>query len=321
MMACPSLILSDAVTDLILVVLPVFLVVGFGYVAAWRDLFAEAYVDGLMKFTQNFAIPCLLFNAIASIDLRAGFDLKMLFSYFGIATVTFYTGMFGARLLFGRAWPDSVAIGFLCLFANAVLLGLPVTERAYGAAALANNFAIIAFHAPFCYGLGIVTMEIVRAEEKSAISLTKAVLNAVFHNALILGIALGFAVNFLQVPIPEPVQSAVDLMVRSALPAALFGLGGVLYRYRPKGDMMTIAFVLAIVLLIRPAMNYVAGIGLAIDTPELRAMVLTGAMAPGVNGYMFANIYGVAKRVAASTVLVGTAMSVVSLPMWLYLLP
>jgi malonate transporter len=50
-------------------------------------------------------------------------------------------------------------------------------------------------------------------------------------------------------------------------------------------------------------------------------MVLTGAMAPGVNGYMFANMYGVAKRVAASTVLVGTAISVLTLPVWLYLLP
>jgi malonate transporter len=308
-------------TGLVMVVLPVFLVIGFGYVAAWRDLFAEAYVDGLMKFTQNFAIPCLLFNAIASIDLRAGFDITMLISYFAIATVTFYAGMFGARLVFKRAWADSVAIGFLCLFANAVLLGLPVTERAYGTAALENNFAIIAFHAPFCYGLGIVTMEIVRAEGQSAVGIAKAVVNAVFHNALILGIALGFAVNLLQIPIPEPVQSAVDLMVRAALPAALFGLGGVLYRYRPEGDMMTIIFVITIVLIIRPALNYGAGISLSIDTPELRAMVLTGAMAPGVNGYMFANMYGVAKRVAASTVLVGTAISVLTLPVWLYLLP
>jgi malonate transporter len=164
-------------------------------------------------------------------------------------------------------------------------------------------------------------MEIVRAEGQSAVGIAKAVVNAVFHNALILGIALGFAVNLLQIPIPEPVQSAVDLMVRAALPAALFGLGGVLYRYRPEGDMMTIIFVITIVLIIRPALNYGAGISLSIDTPELRAMVLTGAMAPGVNGYMFANMYGVAKRVAASTVLVGTAISVLTLPVWLYLLP
>jgi malonate transporter len=77
--------------------------------------------------------------------------------------VNFVLGLFGARFLFGRPWPDSVAIGFVPLFANSVLLGLPITERAYGADALAPNFAIISIHAAYCYLLGITTMEIVKS--------------------------------------------------------------------------------------------------------------------------------------------------------------
>ena len=42
------------------VVIPVFLVVGFGYVAVWQGLFAQSGIDGLMSFAQNFGIPCLL---------------------------------------------------------------------------------------------------------------------------------------------------------------------------------------------------------------------------------------------------------------------
>ena len=41
------------------------------------------------------------------------------------------------------------------------MLGLAITERAYGPDALQANFAIITMHAPFCYGLGITIMEIV----------------------------------------------------------------------------------------------------------------------------------------------------------------
>jgi malonate transporter and related proteins len=44
-------------------------------------------------------------------------------------------------------------------------------------------------------------------------------------------------------------------------------------------------------------------------------------MAPGVNAYVFANLYGVAKRVAASTVLLATALSIASVWVWLQLLP
>ena len=44
-------------------------------------------------------------------------------------------------------------------------------------------------------------------------------------------------------------------------------------------------------------------------------------MAPGVNTYVFANMYGKAKRVAASSVLFGTALSIVSVWVWLAVLP
>ena len=63
------------------VVIPVFLVVGFGYVAVWQGLFAQSGIDGLMSFAQNFGIPCLLFKAISTLDLSQGFDPWMLLSF------------------------------------------------------------------------------------------------------------------------------------------------------------------------------------------------------------------------------------------------
>ena len=60
---------------------------------------------------------------------------------------------------------------------------------------------------------------------------------------------------------------------------------------------------------------------MGIDTGQLRGAVVTAAMAPGINTYVFANMYGVAKRVAASAVLVGTALSVLTASFWLYILP
>ena len=134
---------------LIEVIFPVFLVIGFGYAAVWAGFFSTESVDGLMRFTQNFAIPCLLFGAIASLDLSQVFDFALLFSFYSGATVCFLAGLFGARLLFQRPWEDCVAIGFCCLFSNSLMLGLAITERAYGTAALTSNYAIVALHAPF----------------------------------------------------------------------------------------------------------------------------------------------------------------------------
>ena len=303
------------------VILPVFLVIGFGYVAVWRGLFPISGIDGVMKFTQNFAIPCLLFQAIANLDLSASFDPRLMFSFYAGAAVCFALGIFGARLFFGRDWEDCVAIGFCCLFSNSLLLGLPIMERAYGPDAMAGNFAIVSFHAPFCYGLGITVMEFVRNRGQSGMTLIRNVSRAMFRNALVIGILLGFAVNLSGLAIPGVVDDALSLIVRAALPAALFALGGVLLQYKPEGDLKTIAMVCMITLMIHPAIVWALGATLSLPTDLFRSGVLTAAMAPGFNAYIFANMYGRARRVAASSVLLATGSSVITVWMWLALLP
>ncbi len=302
------------------VVLPVFLVIGAGYLATWRGLFSDAGVDGLMAFTQTFAIPCLLFQAIASLDLGAEFTWPLLLGFYSGAVAGFLTGLVVARAA-GRPWEDAVAIGFCGLFSNSVLLGLPIAERAYGTEALRYNYAIIAIHAPFCYLLGVTVMEMVRARGESLRGLPRNVARAMFHNALVIGIALGFAVNLSGISLPRIFENALELMVRSALPAALFGLGGVLYRYRPEGDVKIVALICGTSLILHPAVAWAVSSALSLSTDQIRASVLTGAMAPGVNTYIFANIYGVARRSAASGVLIGTAVSILSVAMWLSILP
>lgn len=310
-------------TALLDVILPVFLVIGFGYAAARAGLFNESAVDGVMRFAQNFAVPCLLFRSIAGLDIAAQFDLRLFIAFYAGAFAGFGAGYLGARLIFRRPVQDAVAIGFCCLFSNSLLLGLPIMERAYGADALAGNFTIIALHSPLLYGFGITVMELVRSRGlgHSAPKLAAQVLRAIFTQPLVIGITAGFIVNLGGIPQPEVFTAALDMMVRAALPTALFGLGGVLFRYRPEGDMKTIAMVCAISLILHPAITFGLALALDLTTAQLRSAVVTGAMAPGVNAYLFANMYGVAKRVAASSVLLATAGSIVTVWLWLAILP
>jgi len=306
---------------LIDVILPVFLVIGAGYGAAWRSWFSEATVDGLMKFTTNFAIPCLLFRAIWQLDLGGHIDYALLISFYTGSLTGFTAGLLGARFLFGRDWEDAVAIGFTCLFANSLLMGLAITERAFGPEALEPNYLIIALHSPICYGVGITAMELVRARGTPARTLPIKVLSSMFRNALVIGISLGALANLFDVPQPVPLVDALDMMARAALPAALFGMGGVLYRYRPQGDARVIAFVCVVTLVLHPTITWTLGTFTGLRTGAFRSAVITAAMAPGINAYIFANMYGRAKRVAASSVLVATALSVVTAWVWLSLLP
>jgi len=306
---------------LIDVIVPVFLVVAAGYVAVWRGLFSASDVDGLMKFTQNFAIPCLLFAALARLDLAESFRPALLGAFYAGAIGGFVLGFLGARLLFRRPLEDSIAIGFCGLFSNTVLLGLPIMERAFGPDSLSGNFAIISVHAPICYAIGILSMELVRARGDSLAAVPGRMARAMFRNALVIGIALGFTVNLTGISLPGPLWDAIDLMVRAALPAALFGLGGVLVRYRPEGDLRVVAMICGLSLVLHPAVTYGLGVAFGLDAAAMRSAVVTAAMAPGLNTFLFASLYGVALRVAATGVLAATALSVGTIWLWLQVLP
>ncbi|MCB1342703.1 MAG: AEC family transporter [Pseudooceanicola sp.] len=301
---------------LIDVILPVFLVIGAGYATTRAGYFSQTHIEGLMKFTQGFAIPCLLFRAIAHIDLTSSFDPRLLLAFYTGAALCFCVGIFGARVLFKREWEDCVVIGFACLFSNSILLGLPITERAFGPDALTGNYAIIAFHAPFCYGVGITVMEFVRARGQPG-NFAGSVLKSMFQNVLIIGILLGFLFNVTAIPIPGIVDDALGLIIRAALPCALFALGGVLVQYRPEGDLRAIAFVCAISLVLHPALVWTFGTALSLKQDLFRSAIMNSSMAPGFNAYIFANMYGRAKRVAASSVLLATGASILTVWLWL----
>ena len=302
---------------LIDVILPVFLVVGAGYGVVWRGWMSDLGVEALMKFAQNFAIPTMLFLALARLDLSHVFEWRMLVSFYSGAFTGFLAGLLGARFLFGRDWEDAVAVGFVCLFSNSVLLGLAISERAYGVASLSANFAIVALHGPFCYAVGIMTMEGVRAKGAGLIKTLGRVIKGLASNALVIGIGLGALVNLSGLPLPGAVFDGAELLARAGLPAALFGLGGVLYRYKPEGDLKLIGYAVAVSLLVHPMVTWGMGRMLAVEPGQFRAVVVTSAMAPGVNAYLFANMYGRAKRVAASTVLVATLMCVLTAWGWM----
>lgn len=303
------------------VVLPVFFIVGAGYAAVKWKFFPETGVVALMGFTQNFAVPCLLFLALYRLDFSAAFDPRLVLSFYSGAIFCFFLGLFIARKGFKRRPGESVAIGFGALFSNSVLLGLPIMERAYGAEALAPNYALIAVHAPICYLIGITAMEISRADGRGAAETARVTARAMFRNTISMACGAGFLMNVLTIPLPGAVEDAAQMVARAALPAALFGLGGVLSRYRIRstlGEALTITLISTI---IHPAIAYsLTHLVFDLDMGFVRSATIMAAMAPGVNAYVFASMYDRATGEVAATVIIATAVSVVTVAGWLWLL-
>ena len=304
--------------NIFITVLPVFLIIGAGYAVMWRRLLAKDVIDALAMFAQKFAIPCLLFLAVAELDLKAYFNIPLFASYYIPAGSIFIIGGFTGYLLFNRTPAQAVAVGFTALFSNMVLLGLTIMERAYGVEALSTNYALASVHVLFCYIIGITCMETLRANGHGVILIIGSVFKAIFRNTLALGLILGFTFNFSGITLPETLSVALEMMARSALPVALFALGGVLYRYKLSSNLPEVGAVAIIKLFIFPILVYIMGTYVfELEASVRNSAVLIAAMPPGINTYIFASMYNRAQQTAATSIVICTGLSIFTITAWL----
>ena len=312
--------LNRMLSEIFDIVAPVFIVVGAGYAAVKGKIFTDEHVDQLMRFAIQFAIPCLLFRATSTIDLAVAFDWRLLLSYYAAAIGSFALAYLIVRKLFKRRPGEAVGIAFGALFSNLVLLGLPISERAWGVEGMAPSFALVSLNAPICYLVGITTMELLRADGRSALDTSRVVVNAIFRNSLMIGIALGFLANFSGLTLPLPLIGAIDLLARASLPVALFALGGLLTRYRLSRSLGEAGVISLLSLIVQPALTWLLAWQLQLPDATTRSIVLMSAAAPGLNAYLFAAMYNRGQDSAASSVLLSTLLSVFTISGWLILL-
>jgi predicted permease len=300
------------------IVLPVFLVVAAGYAIARFRLVSEQGVDTLAFFSTNIAIPCLLFLATYRLDLGAAFDPGFMSSFYAGAICCFVAGVLGARLVFGRRPGEAVSVGFNALFSNVVMMGLAIIPRAFGPEGEALLISLIAVHSPICYLLGISAMEAARRDGAGLRATLTRIARSLSRNALVMALAIGFALNASGLRLPEVAESAVDLVGSAGLPVALVATGGALARYSLRKGLGEAFYITGLSLILHPVLTWV----LARHVFELSDLlvgvaVATAALPAGINGYIFATMYGRAQGTAASVVILATAGSIVTVTLWL----
>lgn len=303
------------------IVVPVFLLIGAGYFSIRSGYLKSEIMDALVRFQVGVAVPALLFNAMYHTDLATSLNIYAMIGFFASGTVAFFAVIFLSRTIWKRRPGEAVAVGFCAFFPNAVMLGIPISERAFGDATMGAVFGIIAFHSMYNWFMGFVTMEAVRRDSETIWAGFRKAFVTTFQNPLMVGLMLGMAANLVDLPVPQMGQDALNMMAGAALPVALFALGGVLTRYSIKAEIGEALMVSFFSLLIHPAVAWVIT-ALIFDLPAhyVQATVIIAAMPTGINSYIFATVYNRAVGTAASTVIIATILSLGTITGWLWFL-
>ena len=305
-----------------IVIFPVFFLVIIGFLGSMLKLLKKTYVDSLAKFSQNFGIPFLLFFNLAILDLDSAFNFELLICFYFSMIFSFILISSISYFFFKQQYKTSIILGFCAMFSNGVLLGLPISELAYGIDSLYINYTIIIGHAPFCYLIGITFIEFASSSGSTPfIVRVRSSLKATLINYLTVGILLGIGFNLLNIQLPETSIGLLRIATSWVIPVSLFTMGGVLYYYRISNTYKIPVLIIFTSLVIQPSIVYLLGKNFwNVDIKQLGNAVLMAAMAPGLNAYFFANMYNDCREVVASTIFLSTLITIFSSTLWIYFL-
>ncbi len=295
----------------LLVVLPVFGLIGLGYVARWTKLVRETTGEGLSDFVFVLAVPCLLFRTLAKADIPASQPWGYWISYFTGLAIVWALAMVIAHRVFSRKGPELVVSGFAAAQSNTVFVGVPMILKAYGDAGAVPLGLLLAIHLPVT-----MTAATLLAEGRSA-SL-KMMARRLFTHPIIIGILLGSAVRPVIDFIPAPLWTLVDLLAGAAVPCALISLGIAMRRYGLESGLGLPAVLSALKLGLHPLIVYLLATR-AFDMPAhwSGVAVLFAACPCGINAYLFAERYRQGVADASSAIALSTMLSLFTTAAWL----
>jgi len=309
--------LLDQLVRIAEIVLPVFGMIGVGYVCAWIGLIKQRSAEGISDYVYIIAIPLLIFRTLSEAELPEGSPWGYWVAYFTGVAVAWTIGQALSSLVFGRQTREAIIHGFTCGQSNIVMVGIPLVLAIYGTAGAVPLFLLIAVNLPL-----MMTAVTLLAEGTGA-GLSRgsflSLLRNLATNAILIGLAAGLTAQFLGLRLGGAPKAIVDLFAASSVPCALFAMGLSLQRYGIAGDIKISAVIAALKLLVHPFVVWLI-VGYVLVLPPVWAgvAVVFAAMPCGINAYLVAGRYKTGVAAVTGAVSISTTVSILTISLWLW---
>ncbi len=291
---------------------PVFLVILAGFAFARGGLISRRAEAGLLEFVLRVGIPALLFRTMVDARPPGGETLRLWGVYFGALAVIWLLSALVTQLLLRRPKEDQPMVGMSACFGNTVLLGIPIGLAIYGDAAATPMAVLTSIHSALLWLTATLHVELVSGNgQTTTCTLLRELGVNLLTNPIILAILAGTLWRQTGMGLGEAPRAMFDLLAQAGVPCALFALGLGLRDFSIRGQVPTLAALLALKLVLLPLLVWVLAFRVvALDPLWASVAVLFAACPTGVNAFLFAKQYGRVTNSTSGAVALGTALSV-----------
>lgn len=295
-----------------------FLLLATGKLSRKTNLLTSESTDRINALVFKIFLPVSIFKNVYNSSVSDVFDKKLI--AFGIISVTL---CFLLLILLTSGCKNRKSRGVLIqgiYRSNFLIFGLPVAESFYPDGSLSGKASVlIAIIVPLFNGLAVIALEMFKENKQSGM---KTFLN-ILKNPLIIGSALGFVALFLKEAgfwLPDAVYKTVSDLSAAATPLALIALGASLDFSKIKGESKYLIWGLLGKLVLSPAVFIGAAVLLGFRDRELAIILSMFASPASVSSYTMAQQMGADDDLAAELVVIGTAVSLITVFLWVSLI-
>ena len=296
---------------LLYLTLPIFVVVGLGWLAARLVIVPASAVAGLNAYVFNFGMPCLVIGILARQPFEALLDLRLLLAWLIAGAVIFVLGALVARVVFSERLKGIAISAQAAAVGNIGFLGLPLLIEAFGDKAAGVLAAALIVDLLVFIPFSILLLEWADQDSARGVAVGQVVKSA-FLNPFILSIIAGILLSVSGLSIPGPAGRTVEFLGAAAAPTALFALGLSLAGKSVEGDAVPIGFTIFLKLIVHPAVLLAAMALLGVPAPVAAIGVVLAALPVAGNVFVIAERYQARVRRSSSAVVVSTILAVVT---------
>ena len=297
--------------DIFLQTLPFFALIGLGYGAGRSGFFTPEATAYLTKFVFYFALSAMLFRFSANLSLGEIFDWPFVLAYLW-GTMFIYLIATGVALLRKRGIEEAAIEAQCAVIGNVGFLGIPMLVLLLGEQAIGPVMLVLAVDL-IVFGSLIVILITGSRDGRMSPGVLRTVGIGLLKNPMIVSISLGIVVSSIGLPIPKPANEFLSLLGAAATPCALFAIGASLATKSAERVVVAGWLSFAKLVLHPAAVAFAALVMFPVDAYAAGVMIACAALPVAGNVYILAQHYGVAPSRVSASILISTALSVITI--------
>ena len=305
-------------SDVLNLTIPMFSLIGIGYLLKKIKFMSENDGTVLSKFAFYILLPPLMFTSILSGDASKSLNLNFILSY-EIVTISIFGLTYLLGLLIKLKTMEKAIFGLNAAYPNYGYIGVPLCILAFGAEA-AIPLALILLADTFVLLTTLIVYKLTENRKTSLRELSIEVVKRFIYNPLMMSVFVAFIFSLADIKIITAIDRTLSIIAASATAVALIALGVSLNVTSIRNQKGILFLITLIKLVVHPILIFIIfQFQNGIDPVWVKTAIVCAGLPVAANVFVLANYYKTFSNESAAAITITTIVSSITVTITLLL--